>query len=63
MITFVDSDDTIDKDMYEFLVELMVRNNADISHCGYKRICGDNIILVNDTKKYWYKIGKKLLDV
>lgn len=32
---FVDSDDYIDKDMVESLVEAAVKENADISGCGY----------------------------
>ena len=32
---FVDSDDYIDKDMVELLVDAAVRENADISGCGY----------------------------
>lgn len=32
---FIDSDDYIDKDMVELLVEAVVKENADISGCGY----------------------------
>lgn len=32
---FIDSDDYIDKDMVELLVDAAVRENADISGCGY----------------------------
>ena len=32
---FIDSDDYIDQDMVELLVEAAVRENADISGCGY----------------------------
>lgn len=34
-ILFIDSDDYIDSDMVELLVEAAVRDNADISGCGY----------------------------
>lgn len=40
-ITFVDSDDTIDSEMYENLVELMRNHNAQIAHCSYKN-CNEN---------------------
>lgn len=50
LITFVDSDDTIDKDMYEFLIDLMFSNEADVSHCGYKRVCNGSVKPINDTK-------------
>jgi len=53
IVTFVDSDDTIDSDMYDFLLNLMIENDADITHCGYKHIYADSIKLVNDTKKIY----------
>lgn len=34
-VLFIDSDDYIDKDMVESLVEAAVKDNADISGCGY----------------------------
>lgn len=37
LITFVDSDDTIDSDMYEVLMSFL-DENTDIVHCSYKRI-------------------------
>ena len=37
-ITFLDSDDTIDGDMYEVLLKLSEQHGAEITHCGYKRI-------------------------
>lgn len=38
LIAFVDADDAIEPDMYESLLNLMVRHRADIAHCGYARI-------------------------
>ena len=32
---FVDSDDYIEKELYELLMESLVKNNADVSACGY----------------------------
>lgn len=40
-ITFVDSDDAVDFDMYERLVKNAIEYNADISHCGM-RFCYEN---------------------
>lgn len=37
LITFVDSDDTIDPDMYEVLISYL-DDDTDIVHCSYKRI-------------------------
>lgn len=51
LISFVDSDDTLDEDMYELLVDLIEKYHADIAHCGYKHIVGDEIRLVHDTKE------------
>lgn len=37
-ITFVDSDDTLDPNMYAHLLELITCHSADIAHCGYRKI-------------------------
>ena len=36
-ITFVDSDDAVLPDMYRTLIDILERERADISHCGYRR--------------------------
>ena len=38
LISFIDSDDTLEPDMYELLVRTMQDYNADISHCGFNRV-------------------------
>lgn len=43
-VGFVDSDDTIEADMYELLLKNMQKFDADISHCGYKMIFVDGRI-------------------
>lgn len=57
-IAFVDSDDTLEPDMYQVLVELAQAHQADIAHCGYKKIRldestkdvgGTEILLVQDS--------------
>lgn len=53
-IGFVDGDDIIEADMYEKLVSNIIKYDADISHCGYKRIKG------NDTK-FFYNTGKLIV--
>ena len=52
-ITFVDSDDYIESIMYEELIRLLVKYNADISHCGYKRVDAEGVVLkeVNGTHR------------
>ena len=36
-ITFVDSDDAIDPEMYQILVAILEKEQADVAHCGYRR--------------------------
>lgn len=43
LVSFIDSDDTLEADMYEMLVSYMNQYNADISHCGFNRV-EDSII-------------------
>lgn len=50
-ITFVDSDDYIDKEMYETLLDLANNNLAQIAHCSYKCVDGDIVNAVGDTGK------------
>lgn len=51
LIAFIDSDDALEPDMHELLVQVMEAHNADISHCGYKHIVRDEIRLVHDTRR------------
>lgn len=44
-ITFVDSDDTIEPEMYQILLDNIKKYNADISHCGYKSVDSSNHVL------------------
>lgn len=37
-ISFIDSDDTMESDMYELLLNVARKHNAEIAHCGYKRL-------------------------
>lgn len=37
-VAFVDSDDELEPDMYETLLKLATEYQADIAHCGYKRM-------------------------
>ena len=58
-IGFMDGDDTVDEDMYEFLLQNAHKYNAEISHCGYKAIFesgkieyhhNSGVIIEQDTK-------------
>lgn len=37
-ISFIDSDDELETDMYEILLNLMKAHEADIAHCSYRKI-------------------------
>lgn len=50
-IGFVDGDDTIDTDMYEFLINNAHKYNVKISHCGNKMFFNDGRI------NYYYNTG------
>lgn len=52
-LTFLDSDDAIESDMYDFLMKYFDDEKVDIVHCGYKRIHPDGTFKeVNGTKRY-----------
>lgn len=50
-IGFVDGDDEIEPDMYEFLLNNALKYRADISHCGYQMIFEDGRV------NYFYNTG------
>lgn len=53
-ITFVDSDDLLEVDMYENLMDQFFKNDVEIVHCGYKRIRLDGTsILVQGTNRIY----------
>lgn len=51
-IGFVDGDDEIEPDMYEFLINNAVKYYADISHCGYQMVFADGHV------NYYYNTGR-----
>lgn len=58
-IGFVDGDDYIEPEMYEFLLNNALKYDADISHCGYQMVFPSHIdyyyntgeIIIQDNKK------------
>jgi len=46
-LSFIDSDDWIDPDMYEILINDATANNADISCCGYYMVYNDGSKHIN----------------
>lgn len=56
-IGFVDSDDYVESDMFEVLVDAIEENNADISCCRYTKVWddGETEAIGNDEKVYVYE--------
>lgn len=50
-IGFVDGDDIIEEDMYEFLLNNALKYDADISHCGYQMVFPNRV-------DYYYNTGE-----
>lgn len=48
-IGFVDADDEVHPDMYEFLYHNLEKYEADISHCGFELIKADKTVKFHDT--------------
>ncbi len=59
LIQFVDSDDYIDSDMTESLVNCIRENNADLVICGYKSIFQDRVVLHKCRKVFIYFLFQK----
>lgn len=53
-IGFVDGDDYIEPNMYETLLNNLLENDADISHCGYQMVFPSRV-------DYYYNTGKKVI--
>ncbi|MGN0417678.1 glycosyltransferase family 2 protein [Anaerostipes faecalis] len=51
LVSFIDADDTLDPDMYEFLCSLMAEYDANITHCGYRHVVGKEIRLVHGSQQ------------
>ena len=61
-ITFVDSDDALDEKMYRTLYDNAVKEQADISHCGYRRFDPDGSVKdVSGTGEYFVQSSEEAL--
>lgn len=58
-IGFVDSDDEIEPEMYEILYNNAIEHDADISHCGYKKIFPDRVVEIYGTGDEWIQYGSQ----
>lgn len=54
-IGFVDGDDYIEPEMYEFLLRNLKKHDADISHCGYQMVFPGGRI------DYYYNTGRQVV--
>ncbi len=62
-IAFVDSDDYVEKNMYEILYNSSKKSGADITLCGYKRINNKKISYYNDVKDIQIKHNNECISV
>ena len=51
-IGFIDSDDSIHREFYEVLINLIFKYNADIAQCGFLRVNEDAVNNFNEDKPY-----------
>lgn len=64
LLGFVDSDDYIDLDMYEYLYDLLVENDADISVCTYLlEQKGKPSKIINNTGELYVFTGREIVRV
>lgn len=56
-ITFVDSDDVLDLNMYDVMIKMIIETDSDIVHCGYKKINLDGSfkMVLGTNKKLCFK--------
>lgn len=59
-VGFVDSDDTIEPDMYSKLHECITEEQADISACAYNKIGADGRVIY--TSQYYKNVPKRVID-
>lgn len=58
-ITFVDSDDTIEPDMYEMLLATIKQYNAEIAHCSYSRLIGSEKISIGGSGRVFTQTAEE----
>lgn len=61
-IGFVDSDDYIDEDMFEYLLKIMKENNCEISCCNFSKSC-KTVTTKNDNKTTVYDSKASLMEL
>lgn len=62
-LAFVDSDDYIESDMIERLLEQAIENNVDIVQCGINYVCEKgNILSKKNCEEYKYETNSEILE-
>lgn len=51
-VSFVDSDDWIDKEMYRYMLDIAIKNNSDLVQCGYRTISSKGQTVKKISNKY-----------
>ena len=60
-ISFIDGDDTLESDMYEFLMKYITKYKVSIAHCAYNRVEWNRITPVNGTGKIYVQNREEAL--
>ena len=60
-ITFADSDDTLEPDIYEILLGLIVKYRVQIAHCSYNRVRDGVVHSVGNTKQIYVQRREEAL--
>lgn len=60
--SFIDADDFLDKDMYSTLLKLQKETNADIVHCGYRRIEKNRVVYASDSGNKYIQDAKEAIE-
>ncbi|MBQ8830080.1 MAG: glycosyltransferase [Oscillospiraceae bacterium] len=61
-LSFVDSDDTLEPDMYETLIGLIEQYDVSIAHCSYNRVENNKVKRVGNSGKVYVQTREEALD-
>lgn len=61
-LSFIDSDDTLEPDLYETLMSLIREHGVDIAHCSYNRVTGDVVKPIGNSGALHLRDGDQALE-
>lgn len=61
-LSFIDSDDTLEPDMYEVLMGLIDEYHVKIAHCSYNRVTNGVVKPIGNTGQIYPQTGKEALE-